>query len=720
MQTKFSHLFVKFFIPYLIVIFIMTILTSIIYVAAFKEIEKNAIKMQQSYIEQSKAVLDRRFKEAIDSSLQISRLPTVITFKTKTNRLLQSNYYSAVTLLRQLNNYRFTNEIIEGYYIFYKNSGIIANSDQIFYYKNISATTFLDLDYEKNEFWNMLFSKFYKSQLLPINNFSINGLKVEGIPVLTTIGYSYDDPEAVVLLILNAEKLKQNMFDFEKNLNGNFIMLNNKNEKLIDLVNDDNNMEKSDKNLTFRTKSDIVPWDYMLVQPEENVFKDIRNLKNAGLLLMIIVLLVGILISFFSARNNSRPIYKLMDNHEALNERLQNQRPYLRRTFLERWLKGNYSNIEEVIAITKYLKADYFGELYCVAVIDYKESVSFLDKIVTTDMSKLEIKRLTIRDIITKDLFQPEYIHDVSHDKLALIFISKESDKNSFFTAIHNKTKECKSILEKMNFYDINIGIGNIYSNISEVSTSLNDSLDAVNSVPLQTKSTIVWYSNLVDNEDSYYFPSEIENRLYNCTRSGDTEQVDQIFLLLIDKNLIERCLTGSMLKLFSFELWGTLAKIQDKDLNNNSKIRDLIKNSFDKMEHLGDIDKIKYCKEVFTGIAKIIKSNDLDKHDKVMDEITQYINENFKDPLFCLPMISDKFNLSYAYLSQIFKDFNGDNFVNYLQNLRMKEAERLLRETDAPIKDIVFACGYNSSNTFGKAFKRIHGVTASTYRERL
>ena len=42
------------------------------------------------------------------------------------------------------------------------------------------------------------------------------------------------------------------------------------------------------------------------------------------------------------------------------------------------------------------------------------------------------------------------------------------------------------------------------------------------------------------------------------------------------------------------------------------------------------------------------------------------------------------------------------------------------MQETNLPISDICIRCGYSSSNSFYKAFKRIYGVSPNAYRQQL
>lgn len=74
----------------------------------------------------------------------------------------------------------------------------------------------------------------------------------------------------------------------------------------------------------------------------------------------------------------------------------------------------------------------------------------------------------------------------------------------------------------------------------------------------------------------------------------------------------------------------------------------------------------------------------------------------------------------SDAYFSKLFKQYFNQNFTAYLTEYRIREAKRLLENTNESIKDISQMVGYFDSNYFAKIFKRIEGIIPSKYREKI
>jgi len=98
------------------------------------------------------------------------------------------------------------------------------------------------------------------------------------------------------------------------------------------------------------------------------------------------------------------------------------------------------------------------------------------------------------------------------------------------------------------------------------------------------------------------------------------------------------------------------------------------------------------------------------------MMEIAQYINAHFRDDL-TLERLSSKFYLSESYLSRTFKKLTGFAFTEYVGMTRVKEAQRLLRETNKRITDISEEVGFGSFAHFQKVFKELTTLSPRDYR---
>lgn len=97
-------------------------------------------------------------------------------------------------------------------------------------------------------------------------------------------------------------------------------------------------------------------------------------------------------------------------------------------------------------------------------------------------------------------------------------------------------------------------------------------------------------------------------------------------------------------------------------------------------------------------------------------NEILEYVNANYEKPLG-LEDCARQFYISPNYLSRMFKKYTGASFITYLNDLRIKRAVELLKDTDMSIKEIAEKVGYNNLNYFYKNFKAVTGITPKTFK---
>lgn len=105
------------------------------------------------------------------------------------------------------------------------------------------------------------------------------------------------------------------------------------------------------------------------------------------------------------------------------------------------------------------------------------------------------------------------------------------------------------------------------------------------------------------------------------------------------------------------------------------------------------------------------------DQTHKKMSQIASFINEKYNTEL-SLIQLADKFNYSPSYLSKSFKEVTGFNFVEYKNNVRIKEASKLLQQSNLNVTEIAGHVGYNNLTHFGRIFKQITGYSPLEYRK--
>lgn len=138
-------------------------------------------------------------------------------------------------------------------------------------------------------------------------------------------------------------------------------------------------------------------------------------------------------------------------------------------------------------------------------------------------------------------------------------------------------------------------------------------------------------------------------------------------------------------------------------------------------IDELSDYMKNLYFHELIVFVIRCYKNKsqgtELDVANDIIQNAAKYIYEN-SDKNIGLNDVAKKFGMSSSYFSKKFKAITGFGFKEYLIGVRIKEASNMLLTTDKSITEIAISCGFNDSNYFGDAFRRIKGVSPHKYRK--
>ncbi len=102
-----------------------------------------------------------------------------------------------------------------------------------------------------------------------------------------------------------------------------------------------------------------------------------------------------------------------------------------------------------------------------------------------------------------------------------------------------------------------------------------------------------------------------------------------------------------------------------------------------------------------------------------VIISIRDYIHKNIARENLSVKEIGEYVHLTSTYVCTVFRNATGTTLNQYITQVRMDQAKKLLSETTLSVSDISSRVGYSDGNYFGKSFKKYSGQTPSEYREK-
>jgi two-component system response regulator YesN len=121
------------------------------------------------------------------------------------------------------------------------------------------------------------------------------------------------------------------------------------------------------------------------------------------------------------------------------------------------------------------------------------------------------------------------------------------------------------------------------------------------------------------------------------------------------------------------------------------------------------------YLKEVCTLIREKRNGKSRDLVERVQAIVEQCYAENLT-----VVDIGRKVYLTPTYVSLLYKQETGKTITDYLTHVRMEKAKEMLRDPRTKFYDVCTSVGYADPSYFTKLFKKVVGMTPSTYREQL
>ncbi|MEH7095768.1 response regulator transcription factor [Neobacillus vireti] len=212
--------------------------------------------------------------------------------------------------------------------------------------------------------------------------------------------------------------------------------------------------------------------------------------------------------------------------------------------------------------------------------------------------------------------------------------------------------------------------------------------------------------------EDSYYHL--LMEQIEENTTMAIMETIDKIFLQFASKKMAQVAVKASINRFVHAIL--KIIKNMEGEVSNLKKFRTMLQlqNYNLTLQQLRKqfLEFVLESKEMITILRK--QSSDGEAH-----KIKQFVDSHYTENI-SLKSIAAKFYMNPVYLGQLFKKTYGIYFKDYLLQVRINEAKKLLRQSELKIYEIADRVGFNNTDYFVTMFGKFEKLTPSEYRNKL
>ncbi|MDR6551059.1 response regulator [Paenibacillus qinlingensis] len=119
-------------------------------------------------------------------------------------------------------------------------------------------------------------------------------------------------------------------------------------------------------------------------------------------------------------------------------------------------------------------------------------------------------------------------------------------------------------------------------------------------------------------------------------------------------------------------------------------------------------------------GLSEVIQACISERDQTVVSRISAYIYNHYGNHELKIQDIAGEVHFSAAYVSYLFKRETNKNVWDFVSEVRIEEAKRLLAVTDLKRYEISYQVGYQSPEHFSRMFKRFIGISPADYRKEI
>ena len=491
--------------------------------------------------------------------------------------------------------------------------------------------------------------------------------------------------------------------------------------------------------------SEYNKWKYIRLTPEREVTRPASYIKIIIAVAAGLCILLGFAAAFMTTKKIYKPISDFVNfakNHDSGTEKIsENEIVYLNKEFgkiiaqnkdLNTTLQKNEQLIREKFIHDllmnemgadedPVLKSKLCGCAFCYPA--YRVMLVSMDKLGLFSRTRNEkekgfifenIKRIIDESVVGKEVYGISV--QLESGKYAAV-LNTPGDGDGILQISEQIRASIKNLLN----VTVTVGISKNTLELAEVHNAYTESLEAVKKrVVLGGDRVVVFDGILSGNLERFLISTVNSKHLNNYIRGNNVEEVIKILERLIDTVRNDPNYPAEdMINLLYSVLVQTVKTVIEKGWSLSDIFgarcelyRELIDN-----ENIYDMGAWLYAS--LRKMSHFMMDKKENKNQAAIQSILAYMKENYRDDI-TLNFMAESVYLSPSYLSKIFKEATGKNYLEYLTEIRIEASKQLLKQSNYKITEINERVNLGNVQNFIRIFKRHEGITPGQYREKL
>ncbi|WP_059053354.1 response regulator [Paenibacillus senegalimassiliensis] len=264
----------------------------------------------------------------------------------------------------------------------------------------------------------------------------------------------------------------------------------------------------------------------------------------------------------------------------------------------------------------------------------------------------------------------------------------------------------------------VSIGVGKRVASLMEIGASYRAAADALMHTFYESgRNKIIHYADVKEGEfQSYYQQADLLERVLDSLRVLDAADYEEI-VNSIDQAFREASIYPDEARKFIIYLLHEISMYMSGQMEQAAGPSHRLFDIPNLNEGLNFDELIGMLRSCGRACFDWLLQETVAGAQGIVQDINEYMESHFRERL-TIKMLAERFFLHPAYLGQLLMRKNGVNFHEFLHNLRIEEASRLLRSHRYKNSEIAEMVGYTSYQYFLQQFEKRLGMSPNEYKK--
>jgi len=502
------------------------------------------------------------------------------------------------------------------------------------------------------------------------------------------------------------------------------------------------------KLLAVQAVSSVMDWRFVRVTDLNVLYTSIYALRSIMVTIGSLLLAATALLAFLTTRTLYTPVRRLLqfathqhtspsspakkhgeleairstlveafENKKTLELRLTESLPAYKEKFIRSLFGGEVPALQEMNERMRFLGIRFEPEGMMLLIVLANTSKGI------PDMKQRNMNKLLVADaieqVVTQEWNRSCLLAEMTEDRYAFAVNVREEE----FSDICAMGESVRRRIAQQTGLPCSIGIGRYCRRVEELKRACEEAYEALAYRDVTGQGDVIYIGDIRPagaGRTAGLFAKDKEAVLQHYIRSGDSVKAAAVLRQMVaeivqgqEGKASLRQMQHAFIQLLS-GLMETAAELH-LDLQAALEAKQFL---YAELLQKNDPDEIaNWFERIVTVLVAYVGEAYQEKTDRHIRDAIRIIEQHYGDNI-SLSMVAERLQLNPSYLSRIFKEKVGQNFLAYVTSMRLEKSKLLLMQSDLKIKDISEQLGYIKVNYFIKLFREATGITPNEYRK--